>query len=722
MFLALWIMSGFLNFVPVWAEEEEEELPDYSQYSIEDLLKIVIYDVEIATGDRKLLTRTPSVVSVITMDDIESMGAADLSEVLETVPGLHVARLEMGYLPVYTVRGVHSVVNPELLMLVNGIPIKHLYLGNRGEMGLNIPVNTIARIEIIRGPGSAVFGADAFSGVINIFTKTTKKVSRYDGTETGELDGMEIGLGTGSFDTREGWLTYGGSRGGFDAALILNYRTTEGQQEWIDADAQSNFDASFGTDASLAPGPLNLGKRSFDTRLDVARKKWRLRAAYQGVRNMETGAGNLQALDPNGLFTADRFTADLTYHDPKLSEHWDVTAQVSYMDTKSGYARNLTLLPPGAMGGAYPDGFIGNPGTAERHTRFDISGFYSGFSKHKIRAGTGYHYGDLHEVTISTNFTGIDPATGNPADGLIDYTDTPYSFLKEGDRRLWYLFVQNAWMFSPDWEFTSGLRYDEYSDFGTTLNPRLALIWKPRANLTVKALYGHAFLAPSFSELYFMNNPVALGNPDVDPATIETWELAVSYLPVQQAHFSLNLFSYKIRDAVRYMPVSSAELAYMVQNAGSQKGCGLEFSALWRFNWDFSILANYARQQSIDGTTDRDAGNSPHYQLYIRGKWRFLPEWHFNVQTNWVAGRRRVDSDPRPDIDDYATVDLIFRYKNQERKKLNTWNFTVSVRNVFDENAREPSPGPDNTSDVIDIPNDFPLAGRNYFVEARYHF
>ncbi|MCP4696734.1 MAG: TonB-dependent receptor [Gammaproteobacteria bacterium] len=712
-------LAAFLGVASVPPSLSEEEamlsVDDLSEMSLEELLNVTV--LTIATGVKQTLARAPAVASVITADDIEAMGATDLDEVLETVPGLHVARYEGGYMSIYTVRGIYSMLNPEVLILVNGISIKHLYLGNRGPMGVNMPVNAIARIEIIRGPGSAVFGADAFAGVINITTKT-KKIKHND-SETGELDGMETGLRAGSFDTREGWILHGGNWAGFDTALLLNYRTTEGQREQIDADAQTNFDKLFGTDASFAPGPVNLGRRSFDTRLDISRGKWQLRAAYQGGRNWEVGGGNAQALDPNARLAENRFTTNLTYHDSEFTENWDITAQVSYMDGKGEWKRDLTLYPPGAMGGVYPDGVIVNPSIAERHTRVDMSAFYSGFKKHRIRTGAGYHYGDLYRVAISGNHLGIDPATGNPVSdvsSIIDYSDTPYSFLTEGDRNLWYLFVQDAWEISPDWEFTSGLRFDEYSDFGTTLNPRLALVWQTLPNLTIKVLYGHAFRAPSFLELYAINNPVALGNPDLAPETIETKEVAFNYLPAENLNFSLNLFSYNIRDAIRNMPDPAAAGTFKAQNAGSRKGYGAELEAKWRINRAFSVSGNYARQKSTDEESDHDVGNAPHHQVYVRGNWRFLPKWRFNVQANWVADRDRVAGDPRPEIDDYTTVDLTLR-----RKDPKNWNFAVSVRNLFDEDAREPSQGPDTTG-VIGIPNDLPLAGRSYFAEVSYHF
>ncbi|MEZ5673589.1 MAG: TonB-dependent receptor plug domain-containing protein [Thiotrichaceae bacterium] len=136
---------------------------------------VKIKPVTIATGAEQSAARAPSVTSVITAQDIEAIGATDLDEVLETVPGLHVIRSNP-YRPLYTIRGIYSQYNPEVLVLINGIAISSVYSGDRGIGWGGMPVNAISRIEVIRGPGSAVYGADAFAGVINIITKTADDI------------------------------------------------------------------------------------------------------------------------------------------------------------------------------------------------------------------------------------------------------------------------------------------------------------------------------------------------------------------------------------------------------------------------------------------------------------------------------------------------------------------------------------------------------------------
>jgi iron complex outermembrane receptor protein len=669
--------------------------------------------ISIATGNRKPITTAPAVATVITAKDIKEIGATDVDQVLETVPGLHVARNAAGYNPIYTFRGIYSQYNPQVLMLVNGIPITNLFFGDRNQIWGGMPVQAIARIEVIRGPGSAIYGANAFAGVINIITKTKEDIA-----------GTEIGVRGGSFDTWDTWALYGDTWGGFDIAVMLEYHDTNGQRQSIDADAQTAADRNFHTNVSLAPGPVNLQRENFDARLDVARENWRLRAGLQRRRNVGTGAGVAQALDPNGQFASDRWNADLTYHNPEFfTENWDVTAQLSYLDTSQEIQQNVHLFPLGAdfgfNNGTFPDfpsGVIGNPEVLERHVRFNMSTFYTGFEQHQIRAGAGIHYGDLYDTQETKNYR-ISDKTGlpQPLGSLRDVTDDPsLVFLPEKARKNYYVFLQEIWNFARDWELTAGLRYDYFSDFGQTINPRVALVWLTRYNLTTKLLYGRAFRAPSFAELFNVNNPVALGNPNLKPETIETVELAFDYRPRDTLNLALSLFHYQWDDIIQFesdpnTPISTA------QNVGKQAGFGLELEAEWKFTRNIRLLGNYAFQHSTNEITGNNAANAPHHQIYLRADWEFLPDWRLNPQLNWIVDRSRAAGDPRSKIGDYSIFDLTLRRMAIK----DHWEIAFSVRNLFDNDAREPSLW--NGKAAL-IPNDLPLAGRNFFGEIRFHF
>ncbi|HVK54730.1 MAG TPA: TonB-dependent receptor [Burkholderiales bacterium] len=656
--------------------------------------------VSIATGSRQLVTRAPSVATVITDADIQSMGATDLDQVLETVPGLHVAISSGQYNPIYTIRGIYGEFNPQVLLLINGVPLKMVFNGNRSQVWAGMPVENIARIEVIRGPGSALYGADAFSGVINIITKTTR-----------EIQGLQGGVRLGSFDSNDAWIQYGGAVGAVNMAFFLRTGSTNGQQETVTADRQTGVDRVFGTNVSAAPSHVNVQREAYDAQIDLSYKKLRWRAGYQGRRDVGTGTGIAQALDPRGHAEGQRFNTDIAYLNAQPAKDWDVSVQGSYHYFSDEH--DLVLFPPGASFGAgrtFPNGVIGNPYKYEKQYRLNVSALYAGFQNHSVRIGAGAEHLNLYKVQESKNFESLSSTNATPvplSTGITDVTNIA-PFMTPHLRKVVYVYAQDEWSFAKDWYLTTGLRYDHYSDFGGTTNPRLAAVWEAAYNLTAKMLYGRAFRAPTFIDLYNINNPVLLGNSDVKPEIIDTVELALSWQASNKLQTGLNLFQYQMKDIIQ--PVTDPTGTKTMRNTGKRSGAGFELEANWDLTKNVRIAGNYAYQRSIDRTNHADAGNAPRNHLYIRTDWRFKPEWSVHPQVNWIADRKREFGDTRPNVPDYSTVDLTLRTD----QRTSPWNFAFSVRNLFNADAREPSPAPGL------IANDFPLAGRSYFVEARF--
>ena len=671
--------------------------------------------VSIATGTTQPIAKAPAVASVITASQIRALGARDIDQVLESVPGLHIS-LSAIYNPEYLFRGISSDFSPQVLMLINGIPITNLFQGDRNLVWGGMPVEAISRIEIIRGPGSALYGADAFAGVINIVTKTPDEVKH-----------NSAGVRVGSFDTTDVWFTGAGEKGDLGYMGSIEFTKSDGSDAVIDMDAQSLLDLIPGnTPASNAPGSVNLSSENVELRIEASYKKLRLRAGSQIRNNIGDGAGAAQALNPGNKFSSQRFNIDLTYTDEEIFDNTLVEFQTSYFDTSQEVEGNFILYPAGSTGPfldlsglpifpPFPDGVIGNPEIFERHTRFGMRLEHSGISKHRISAGAGYYDGEIDKITEWKNF-GINPETELPilpGDPLVDVSDSLYVFLTEDSRDNRYVFLQDVWQLANDWELTAGLRHDNYSDFGATTNPRLALVWSTSYKLTTKLLYGEAFRAPSFAQTRAINNPLILGNINLKPEEIKSYELAFDYRPNYELTLMTNFFYYDWSDIIQFIPDTNNSTR-TAQNSGEQAGYGMEFEATWQATDNFTLTGNFAVQNSTDETKDVPAAKSPEKQLYLRADWILPKDWRLNMRANWVMDRNRLIGDMRPDIDDYILFDLSLR-----KVMSNAFEFALTVNNLFDEDAREPSP---NSDPMPFIPNDLPLSGRALLGEIRYSF
>ena len=688
--------------------------------------------VSIATGFEEVLSRAPAVASVITSKQIKAMGARTLDDILVSVPGVHVGISPSRFTPIYTIRGIHTPSSAQVLVLINNVPITQLFKGDRGDFSA-IPASTIKQVEVIRGPGSAIYGADAFSGVINVITKTADSV-----------DGLHISGGKGSFNTQQASLLYGANYRAINYLVAVDYYTSDGDKNrTTNTDTQSIFDSSpLNTTASLASGPNGPGvfqtqAEHIDIRTEISNDKWNLRLWNWIRNNMGLGPGDSQAIDTQGSFDLNNYLLDLTYNAPIIKDNIRFQSTFSYMQVNSDARLVLfpsnTRLPLDVNGNlntnaavgavTFTDGYIGSPSYKEEHTRLDMQLFITDIGDHRVRIGAGILDAKLTSVRSKKNFGPgvLDAETRNfgplPSSqgGTLNNVYGDDLYILPHDRNVYYLSLQNQWYLSPTWDLTVGLRHDKYSDFGETTNPRLALIWHPTYDLTTKILYGKAFRAPSFATLYLQNNPVILSNKDLSPERIEMLELAIDYQISFDLKTRLSLYQYRIDRLIQNVPIQGSN-TLIASNFGESKSPGLEWELTWQASNDLSITGNYAFQDARDSQNGGPVGNSPRQKIFLMGQWQATDQWNVSSTVNWIADRQRVKNDPRDDIDDYLTADLIISQEN----KLKGWGFELIVKNIFDVNAKEPSPYSSTAPKGAVMPDDYPLASRSFFLSMHY--
>jgi len=670
----------------------EDRLEHFLSLSLEELVNL---ETTIASKTRHTVSRAPAVVTLITADDIKATGATNLVDILEGVPGIHVRASQFAYRPLIHFRGTNAT---QTLLMVNGTPIKDMMWGF-GIFWKGLPSSMIERVEIIRGPGSALFGADASAGVINVITKTA-----------GKIEESEVGVRTGSFNTQTAWIQHGDNWNGFDIALTAELFSTEGHAPFIESDAQtvSDSDPTYPTNASYAPDAANYGWRNEDIRFSIGKDHWRILADYVRHSDLEIGLTGAGVLDPDTQAGDNRYNIDWVYSNEAFNKNWALDAKLGYLHLDYTSGNGFQERPPGYTDatGVYPDGIINKMSSAERRFNTEISGIYSGIESHSLQIGAGYTWQDLYFVEQFIN-SGTGP-DGNPilaGSPLVDVSDTPYAFAPEKSRNINYLFLQDMWTINDEFEFTAGARYDDYSDFGHTLNPRLALVWKNSEQLTTKLMYGRAFRAPSYQEL-FAETSRSLPNAELRPERSQTLDLAFSFIASNELHLDMTLFHFKHTDIIRAITVTGLPKPQF-QNAGEHSIHGIELEAQWQAAADLKVAANYS-QNYQDDSIFRFV-QEPDKNAHLRLDWGFLPEWNWNLQVNWIGERPRASSDTRTPVDDYFITDSTIRYAHSKN-----WELAASIRNLFDSKAYE------YTGRAIS--NDLPLPERNAYAEMRYKF
>ena len=203
--VTLLVLATFAPFAAADLLAAEDPPKELTEMSLEELLTV---DVSVASKKSELLSNTPAVVSSVNAADLRSFGVRTLRDALAHVPGVVIQETPVGSVSIM-IRGLSETFNQKVLFLLEGVPY---WMSSHGDLPLlGMPLELIERIEVIRGPGSVVYGTNASAGVINVILKKNTDRAAVD------LSGGSQGLlsGTASFSRRlaHGHFFVGGSSG-----------------------------------------------------------------------------------------------------------------------------------------------------------------------------------------------------------------------------------------------------------------------------------------------------------------------------------------------------------------------------------------------------------------------------------------------------------------------------------------------------------------------------
>jgi outer membrane receptor protein involved in Fe transport len=418
---------------------------------------------------------------------------------------------------------------------------------------------------------------------------------------------------------------------------------------------------------------------------------------------------------------------DIRFSTEDWFDDWEFLAHLSYLDSDVHAKVNLfpdnVLLPIGRDGEIvtspaspfnlvlFPNGVVEELRHVQKIPSIELTSIYKGLEKHLLRFSAGFRYEEITIDNFSNYGRGVIDGKNPPAvvtDALTDKSGTGFAFLKDSSRAIGSLVLQDEWQIADDWHLTAGVRYDQYSDFGSTFNPRFALVWDINQQLTSKFLYGKAFRAPSFTELGTQNNPVLFGNKNLKPEIINTVEWAFDYRPFSSFRTGLNMYYYSINDVITTTRINQSKV-FQYNNFGNQDGYGTEFEWNWKFCDQLSLTGNYAWQHSYNNQTNTRVAGVPEHHVYVAGVWQFMPKWQIQSQLNWVGERTRESGDTRP-LNDYETVDFTLNGK----KLWGHVNFAASLRNAFNNRGFEQA--------RPELPVNLPLPGRSFYFQASVDF
>jgi outer membrane receptor protein involved in Fe transport len=244
-------------------EQEKQKVTEEFFYAEEE--------VEIASLKTQRVEEAPGIVSVITAQQIKDMGARDLNDVLRTLPGFQLP-ISLFFATSYAIRGLTQNFNSRVLVMMDGVPLNEPYYGESNLNWADISINNVKRIEVIRGPGSALYGTYAFLAVINIITNKAE-----------DIDGVEFSAGGGSWNTQHYYILAGKKWKDFSLSGYADYHKSGGYDNYnIEQDLVSLLYAyvPFMPSVSMTPGNIEvpLDSKRVDVRMEYKNFEFLIKA------------------------------------------------------------------------------------------------------------------------------------------------------------------------------------------------------------------------------------------------------------------------------------------------------------------------------------------------------------------------------------------------------------------------------------------------------------
>ncbi len=570
-----------------------------------------------ASRSEHSLADAPASVSVITAEQIKARGAGNLLEALRGVPGLSLNGRQVGGRKTLSIRGAED---RHTLVLIDGRRISSTddTIGHSDYQYGWVAMEQIERIEVVRGPMSALYGSEAVGGVINIITRKGGQQWHGGASVRGELGEGPAGDGHQMSASASGPLG-----------------------EW--------FDLALGVeDRRRAPTPRPENKATSD------------------IEGQDRQSGNLRlGFTPS---EGQRLQLDMLRSEETRRRHEQNTrlpARPYYLDTYDLQRRQDALT-------WQADWSLLRSELRYSEAEFEVNNKRSNNiaptrpQRLEDRVWDGnlaFALGDSHSLTLGAERR--EEFLENA--GLTGGSD---SALHKA------LYVQDEIALADDWALTLGTRLDHHAIFGSESSPRAYLVWRASPELTIKGGYGEAFRAPTLKQI--SPNYVGaegphtfLGNADIQPETSRSWEIGAGWRDEQSA-YTATLFRSEIKDLIYYNLLRRVgpRSIYQYDNISEARIDGLEVALRRALGGGFSLASSMTWLDARDRDSDDKLTGRPEFSAtpslaWQQGAWGAELEWQYIGQQTLQNAAGQLKRAPA-----YSLVNLSGSYRVDEHLTL----------------------------------------------------
>ncbi len=719
--------------------------------------------VTTASGYEQKIADAPASISVITQEDLQKKPYANLLDAVKDIEGVDIGEsTDKSGQGTVSIRGMGADYT---LVLIDGKKQNNngdIYPNDFGGLQFaNIPpISMIERIEVVRGPMSTLYGADAMGGVINIITK---KISK---EWTGSISHSR------TFQTDSSW----GNKDTTDIAimgpLIQNklglslrgsyYDNEESNPEWAKAtyngiDVSKSNDSFGGNGKTMDNQNWTFGggltfnvndNHTIKADYDISKQKYDNSEGQVGtIDSYETLFKN-QRVGYEKIQRMEREQYSLNWEG-----NWDLGKSIIgiHQIESANFGRSLPLnaeqrklILDNKRTSSNPTGIWTDLNTAMADPRF------TALLPRPVRTleSTNTTYSAKYELPFEEHFLviGTEYLQAQLKDDAFTLTKGNNN-KKEYD--MWSVFAEDNWNIIDPLTFTTGVRYDKHEDFGSHVSPRAYLTYSLNDNWTLKGGIATGYKTPKTTDLQegitgFTGQGTGLqvGNPDLKPEESLSKEVAVYYEHPNKHNFNITLFQNNFKDKIEsvegntrisagaeWEAISSSNASLrQKQNVGKAEILGVEFAGKYFILDNLSIKANWTYMDSEiesndPSTNGRPLRSSPKHMYNSTLDWQTTSKFNtylqYSGEIDRFKQRYKTNNENYKDLyyKDYSIWNLGASYKVDKNL-----TFNGRVNNLFDKDLMEY-----DAVDRVGTTNYYEDysnigAGRNFWLSANYTF
>ena len=587
------LLAAITVFVMGGVTAQAEELPVYSFDEV----------VVTATRTENDVKKVPASTQVITQEDIKRGGATSVRNALSMYANIFQKSKVRGGGHDIIIRGMET---KHSLVMVNGRRISNEAdangLGNAMSLD-RININDVEKIEIVRGPSSALYGSEAMGGVLNIITKPSKEQT------------LLTGLEHTSEDTSHWWHADTGRIGNF--SMTLDARFNKINRSMLDTATESD---PYGT-AQTYNASLNyyVNDHSYvNAYMDYYSQHLKTDTGTPTMKpiTLTTSSGKMSLsgqamLEGTGSKAYKQKNYGISWNGKTDKNDWQIQAYMSKFNwSTTSNTKVLGSIPPAGMEGMF--NFL-----LQKKNTYDFN--HDEHNMWAIEGRDSLRVNDHHRVTFGAEYvkdkvagTGL----GSNGDGVHSITENGKTkSSSEKTLSSYAAYLQDEIEYGK-WFIVPAIRYDHHSAYGSHTSPKIGVTYNATDHFRIKANYGDGFKAPSVSQLYYdldmemgRGNWVHLtGNPNLKPEKSKSWDLGVE-AEFGKGYGSLTYFDNDVDNLIASIPKgkdSNGHNLHRYENVNKARIKGLENTLGYRFNDTLEFKVTSTLLDAKDTSSGKD--------------------------------------------------------------------------------------------------------------------